>query len=386
MSDYFQTHERPAETIIPPDNDVHTGVPMNWHPQVITLGKTVVAEMAGLTEAWAAAFPAEPTLAHVHFGVPSLYTRADFGLTPRPDGSFDIALYEIDDHPTGAGTYQRVDPAGKDAFDRMRSQLGPRPLTRSFLPDPRPYAHDDNLWLPERNPDGSVEIDGKFHKQSAVVARGRRHAEGFGEFMDAHGQDSILPGRERDNKISLVAMNVAQLLANGQAFANMITANEAREHHLHPERKAADVARDQRHWVVKGLYSSRGEDVVAYGDKHVQGSGTLGKIVRSFQDPVIVQRLMPPQTMAKLGLEFTAGDHGLYQTIPEREGKPPRPDKFQPGKEDTYYTIFRIFSVFDAEVEQYVPTGGFWAARPNIVVHGASDAVFGKVVLDGAQQ
>ncbi|MDO8524617.1 MAG: hypothetical protein Q7R99_03240 [bacterium] len=43
--------------------------------------------------------------------------------------------------------------------------------------------------------------------------------------------------------------------------------------------------------------------------------------------------------------------------------------------------ILRVFFAFDTEAKKWIPMGGFWNARPNLLVHGASDSVFGPVML-----
>jgi hypothetical protein len=47
-----------------------------------------------------------------------------------------------------------------------------------------------------------------------------------------------------------------------------------------------------------------------------------------------------------------------------------------------YYEIWRVFYGFDPETRDWLPLGGVWNARPNTLrLHGASDAIFGAVVI-----
>jgi len=106
-------------------------------------------------------------------------------------------------------------------------------------------------------------------------------------------------------------------------------------------------------FVVKPIQGSKARDVEIYPPKHLKkmgGSSTINRIesVIGRKGRMYLQPFILPMV------------HPLYSGM---------------------FMIYRAFFGYRKETG-YIPLGGLWNARPNLKIHGASDAVFGPLILD----
>ncbi len=366
MSKYLEATPRDPGTainqyIIRPDMP---DVGMNLSPQEVTLDRSVADNMEAMVDEWAVHYPKEDTYAQREFNVPSLIVRVDAAVNPHTG---EIGLYEVDDHPVGAGMIMDLLPESRDAVEKLRQTLADRgtPLTRAFLDIGRPYVHDDARWIePARDDQGRAQVAGATRGplETTVIARGRRFEDEFSRFIDLHGPMSIYTAWERDNKYPLVPMGHAALLPGG--VEELLERKGALQQELAPNNGVI---------IAKQLYSSRGEAVVPIGDRrNVYTASQMRR--RLGMGQLVVQAYFEPARASDIGIRFTEGDHIKYQLIPEPTG-PPKPNKFQPGTEDSYMTIARVYHVYDPQTKHYRAVGGVSLARPHPIVHGSSDSV-----------
>lgn len=104
-------------------------------------------------------------------------------------------------------------------------------------------------------------------------------------------------------------------------------------------------------FVVKPLVGSKMKGVKIYLPKSLKlgpGGSTKSQILRTISElPCIIQKFIPPKEDEIFG----------------RKG----------------WTIWRLFFGWEVKYEKYEFIGGLWNWRPNLRVHGASDAVMGPI-------
>ncbi len=360
--------EQPAVAAMPrePGTQIETveftsGAAMNVHPQEVRISEAAATTIEDAMADWSAAYPGEPTLAQEEYGVPAVIARADCVISP--DGQLHV--YEIDDHPVGSGIMQQLIPESAPAFGALKDHIEKgRPLVTELMYDERPYAHDDDLWLPQ--------ITAATPEDYAIIARGRRSSPGFDEFMERHERHSILTGRIRDSKRPLVDMDIATDFQHVDEFAAAV----------------AELPEDQRkNYVVKREHSSRGETVgVLLNSKKHRGGETMSRIKGKMEDDnVVVQAFKEPPRMSNIGLTFTDADHAFGLDMIDRSSREYRDSErnaiFAPGTEGENYSILRIFGVLDPDSGRHAVVAGMAASRPNVLVHGAEDATTARVTV-----
>ncbi|HKX73599.1 MAG TPA: hypothetical protein VJM32_06270 [Candidatus Saccharimonadales bacterium] len=348
------------------------GIYMNVHPQTLHITQDTAQTLEGLMADWFRHYPEEPTYARREHGVPMVLTRFD-GII-RPDG--EIGLCEFDDVPTMFSALRGINPVAASYVDAAADQLG-APLYSAFLPEEGyVYPHDDHLWLPSTGDAPLPEV--------AVIPRARRSHPDFGRFMDQWGEQSAVAAWERDNKGPLAAMDM------GVLAANLTVALEVGER-----------LKGERPVVLKGLKSSRTEaaGVMAASRFKIRGSASPGQLARKFAGAgidlqedrtMVLQPFYKPPTMDELGLKFRDGDSATMAAADARNST--AAELVKPGNEGKYHVLSRIYGVYlpgeNADAKgRHVIIGGFWMARPNAaIIHGASDAIVGKMEVDGLER
>lgn len=106
----------------------------------------------------------------------------------------------------------------------------------------------------------------------------------------------------------------------------------------------------ERPFVIKPLAGSKCQGVkfwLAQKHRQIKGCSTRSQILRQVELGAFIQEFMP--------MEFPG----------------------EPG----YFTVLRMFFGYDLKTREYVPLGGCWDARKNLIVHGSSETIVGNLVV-----
>lgn len=269
-------------------------------------------------------------------GVPSPIIRIDFS-PEQPDFP-----YEVEARPAGLGIYTEHfggQEQIRSYFDGLAEHFQ-RPIGVQVLPsvrggvgkkdrslDSRVFAQNANLRFFEAD-----EVPGADY---LLWARGgEEDIASMGQHRLAQIEaQSLTPVRDHGNKVYLPDMGLAT--------------------YIHEE----DQIDFTRPFCIKPVYGSKSDGVGIYlpGSKSTPGVSTrtqIGRLYRYNQEKggSLVQEYIPPA-------EITGPD----------------------GK--TQFLIFRIFAGYQPETHQYALLGGCYFTRPNVKIHGASDALVGKVEI-----
>jgi len=103
-------------------------------------------------------------------------------------------------------------------------------------------------------------------------------------------------------------------------------------------------------FVLKPLQGSKTRDVQIWHPQELRGRSTKSKISRVFDQH----------------------SEGMYR-------QPFHPPVELKLNGETYYMIYRVFFGYNLENHNWEYLSGLWNARPNLKIHGASDAIFGPI-------
>ncbi len=271
-----------------------------------------------------------------NLGVPSPIIRVDFS-PEKPDYP-----YEFEARPAGLGIYTEFF-GGKEQVGRyfagLSEYLG-RPLGVQVLPsvfggegkkdrslDSRTFAK--NAGLP------FFENGTRPNEEYLLWARGgEEDIEAVGsDRLSAIEAQSLTPVRDHGNKEYLARMGLATVLCD-----------------------TAEIDFDTA-FCIKPIYGSKSDGVGIFvpDGKKLPGTSTRTQILRlrDYNDAKggsLVQEYIPPALVSEEG-------------------------------QKQQFMIFRIFAAFMPETGQYEMFGGTYFTRPNVKIHGASDALVGKVEI-----
>jgi hypothetical protein len=270
----------------------------------------------------------EPTLVATRHGVPTLLARVDCTITPQ-----GVGLFECDERPAGIGVTDRVlqHMNGEGIAPRLDAHftkhIGQLP---TVLRHPNAKPNDDGLVLRVDDLDGDVA-------DQPILARGE---------PDDMREHIVLPTLQARSVSTLVTKGIKRyLLAMPEARSRQITS---------PDELSPDTS-----FVLKPLQGSKAQNVHVY-------LSTTDRAIHGRQGTVTFER-------ARRELAAAAAGSMLVQ-----EFIPPIPTTMPDDSKGN--TILRVFTLVhpDGRCEAI---GGTYVSRRELVVHGASNAICGAVVL-----
>jgi hypothetical protein len=249
--------------------------------------------------------------------IPSPLVRIDMAPTKNEDEDVKNFIYEIEVRPGGLGvTLFLLPPEKVKKWKEVLRQCKGFITIKSSIQDDRVAAEILGIPYYEEIPN---DLQGPYWVRSN---------ERSGEITGLE-DISLVPIRLDGDKTYLVELGMAEMVKE-------------------------EILKDQKVWskpfVVKPLIGSRMEGVEIYipnslAENFGKGASTKTKVLDRITQstPYIVQKFISPQR----------------EKIRQMDG----------------WTIWRVF--FGYLDDEYNFIGGLWNWRPNIRVHGASDAVFG---------
>jgi hypothetical protein len=301
----------------------------------------LVNQAIGLAEnkirEWAKVFPKENTLAW-RYGVPSLIPRLDFtltNLTLDDQNNLNIGIYEIEDSPAGIGLATLI----VEGFQRKLQGLGWNKVI--VLVPPRGKGGEDFLWAE------TIEIRDENELSQIKLPEDCWIAPRFENLpLELIGR-SIWPVRHRKDKGYLEKMGLA-VRWDGKTPLEKIVNEYANKH--------------KEDGIVFGAFQGSKAEKIAIllfgrASKKAQEwlgeSGGIGiwslkateeRIKREGWNSVYIRPFIWP-------MEVIVNFRRMYG-------------------------IFRIYFGYSTKKREWIPLGGFLNARPSLLIHGASDAIF----------
>lgn len=272
--------------------------------------------------------PTIPYFFHTATGFPSPIVRIDMS-TPHPNGSEEDLrnkIYEVEHRPSGFGILTTLNPETTEVlrgvFAQTEAASGKKAAIK-LLPhavgteDTILFAQKTGIQLfgPEEDPENFDDY--------VFWARGY---EEDGEMAIPYEERALAPVRDDGNKSYLVRMGIAQ------SFTSVADLDWSQSFCLKPQ---------------KGI-SCKGIEFWTPGSKET-GTSTRSRIERTLSsgEPYLVQPFIRPEQV-------------------EINGK-------------AHNVLYRVHAVFDWNQGGYEIIDGTWVARPNLRIHGASDAVNGPL-------
>jgi hypothetical protein len=303
--------------------------------------KDLVNRAIGLAEnkirEWTTVFPKENTLAWRYYGVPSLIPRLDFtltNLTLDDQNNLDIGIYEIEDSPAGIGLATLT----VEGFEEKLQRLGWR-KTIVLVPR-REKGGDDFLWTE------TIEIGDENELSQIKLPEDCWIAPRFENLpLELIGR-SIWPVRYRKDKKYLEKMGLA-VRWDGKTPLEKIVNEYANKH--------------KEEGIVFGAFQGSKAEKIAIllfgralkkAQEWLGESGGIGiwslktteeRIKREGWGSVYIRPFIWP-------MEVIVNFRRMYG-------------------------IFRIYFGYSTKRE-WIPLGGLLNARPSLLIHGASDAIF----------
>jgi hypothetical protein len=266
---------------------------------------------------WANSFAYEPTWAQRVCGVPSLLVRLDMTVCPNEG----VHMFEIEERPGGLAVDAIVN---SDFKDRMRALLQEWKVAfGSSLEVVASPQRTEDLELYESELGIPVSV-GKPRKGNTLVIVRAEPDEGFGEYRDR----SISPISTKGDK------------GYGLPMGLWSRVNETTE-----------LPWDEG-FALKASVGSKMRGVWLYNNNYRAGAITQDE-ARAFirkKRAHFIQEWIEPENQA------------THSFLPEG-----------------YLLARRVFFGYSPNAQRFVCIGGFWNARPNIRIHGASDVIVGPV-------
>jgi hypothetical protein len=294
-----------------------------WTFDVSGVSLTMPPDLVGwvveeLLPQWASVWPLqEETMALSRFGVPSVLVRIDGVLTP--DGT--LGIYEIEERPAGIGIACSLNPEFKTRF---RSWLKSYDWNLAVVISHRRTNHDDGIWTSSfgipliKDEDHPPEVPEDY----ALLVRAEPEEEEYWPFASR----ALFPIRLEGWKGYGLRLALWEPIPED---LNLLPWDEG--------------------FALKPYQGSKMRDVLLWHPSKAPGIATRTKVENMIKSGRVAywQRWIPPE------------QHSFIPT--------------------NYYLIRRIYFAYSPD-QGWIYLGGLWNARPNLRIHGASDAVFGSVV------
>lgn len=276
------------------------------------------SQVLKLLAAWEREFPWEETWVRKETGKPSLVIRLD--LAVQPDGS--LGIYEIEERPAGMG----ISATLNEVFRGRLSNLVEK-------------------WQREYGP-------------ISIVISHRRNS----------GDDFVLE--------NLMGVKVVKELPPEECWNHLflVRANPDEKEYWDFAHRSISSLRskgDKSYGLALGLWTRIPEDTnllpwdKGFALKPKQGSKTKGI---TLWHP---SKMKGTATRTRIEDEINSGRAKYVQGWIE-----PERHKFLPPN---YYLIRRVFWGWDPVLNKWNYLGGNWNARPNVIIHGATDSIHGCV-------
>jgi len=292
-------------------------------PRPLCLPKTHCRFILEAIEEWKKRFPREETLAWEWFETPSLICRVDYSFTANK-----ISLYEIEDSPAGIGLANLCVPGFKEKLRR----LSWRKVVVLINPKKRLKGGDDHLWTKVVGLDQIKEIEDCW-----IAPR-----LNFSEALAKLKEKSIWPLKFRKSKLY------------GRGW-------------LWQEIKVQEMEKFVN-WAVN---KEKWEGVVFKSD------GSKSQMIRiwlpSGRKKEAIKWLKRRDLIGTWTMKAIRKDTTFWPSIYAQKFFWPVPLKIN---EKHMFGIFRIYVGFNTERREWQILGGWLNARPSLLVHGASDAIF----------
>lgn len=283
---------------------------------------------------WVQHYPWEPSFAWEHYGVPSVIVRLD--CTVRASGS--LFIYEIEDRPSGVGQTAELNP---DFRQRLLALMETWPPFVLVAPTTR-RENDDARW-----PGTSRLTFDEVEETAGCVILREDPDEAFPMTLVARSLSTVLfeGSKSYGTKLGwwrqVDEYAVRALIDQGES-AFVLKPNDGMHFH------------DGERWRKAIVIYHRGSR------RHrPPGSSSASQVQRRFEylDTMYLQRYVAPQQLV------------VDQDV----------DHWLGGK--ALHWIYRIYFGFNPATHHWVPLGGFWEARPEVIVNGASNSVSGPAPL-----
>ncbi len=231
-----------------------------------------------------------------------------------------IRPFEIEERPQGAGLMRQINDDFRQRLDALRAKW---PKFVSVISPRREKHGDDHLWLDVVEPS---KVNGHL-----VLARCEPHEEEFHRFA-ARSVSTIKTEGDKGYGVHF-------------GWWQEVTWNEVS---VNPDMLPWKVG-----FALKPTQGSKCHDVhiVAGEGARKEDGSTRKKVLETLQQRgrMYLQPYIPPKQMI----------------IHNKK----------------HYQIWRVYFGFDPETREWVPLGGAWNARRSLRVHGASDTIFGNVIV-----
>ncbi|MDD4409767.1 MAG: hypothetical protein PHW52_03910 [Candidatus Pacebacteria bacterium] len=229
-----------------------------------------------------------------------------------------IFIYEIEERPAGIGISYCINPQFRLMIEGLRRRW---PVIRSLISSNRKES-DDRLWLP------TIGFEEALQDDCLLLVRTEPSEEDFHIFQDR----SVSTLRNKGDKVYGEHMGLWKNVSY-------------RDYELFPWSEGFCLKPKQGS-KCKGVHVWKAE----LNNKGV-GISTKTQIRRVIDDfgEMYLQEYLAPMSL-------------------EIDGK-------------KLYMNYRIYFGYDLEINSYSCLGGIWVARPNIRIHGASDATIGPLQI-----
>ncbi len=295
---------------------------VNKHPEKLFTTPEQIERYNALIAQWLTHFPRErDTLIEQRLGIPSPIIRLESFVLP--DGT--IAPIEIEERPAGIGVSGNLNPSFAEKFGdllgKWEEALGKK-IGVLVSHERGDRVGDDVIWTQQLGRPLHQGLDQRDPGLAYLV----RSEPGETDYHQIAPQ-SIATVKHKGDKSYGEPMGLWSRIQD-----------------------PADLPWTER-FVYKPLRGSKGKGIHVFSPvrKEFEGVATRGKIEA----------------------EFAAQGGGFVQPFHQ-----PEKADFLPGD---LHVLRRIFFGYDPAQQKYVNLGGFWTARKNIKIHGATDAIFGTI-------
>lgn len=273
---------------------------------------------------WSEAFPRENTWVQREYGVPSLIVRLD-----ATSHNGKLGVYEVEERPAGIGITTLLNPEFKEHLEAMK-KVWPD-IGAVISPDPRRRGSDDHLW--------TDVIDPNEDPNKLVLVRAEPEETDFHHLVDR----SISSVQEKGNK------------SYGEEIG------------LWKSVHTPDDLPWNNGFVIKPKQGSKTRDVFIWLPKDMaQEYKTAGKGAA-------------PGAYSRSRIEKVVTEAGQNGGLYCQEFFPPMESGQGP---EAPWMIYRVFFGYNPVNKGWEYMGGAWNARPNLKIHGASDAISGPVTVE----
>jgi hypothetical protein len=281
-------------------------------------------EVKGWVKKWCKVFPREKTLAW-EFGVGGMIVRVDCTFC-----SGNVVPYEIEDSPAGIGIATQVVPGFKEKLEKLSWNKV------IVLVPPRRKGGDDYLWTETR------EI--KDENELSQIPEDYWIASRLGSLPLPFQRRSIWPVKFRETKRYLVDLGLAEEWDRKTSLEQVVN--------FYANKKGTegvvfkgDGARAEKVKIIlfKGMNRKIKKWLRNTGGMGVWKLGSIKEEVEKWE-PLYIQPWYSPIKV-------------LFNHIP-------------------MYGILRIYLGFSVKDREWNLLGGFINARPSLLIHGATDALF----------